>query len=86
MARMGWIWNRFRCLSGFALTVVCLWAQAAPVELVNGTFVFKGWSGGSRPAVFAGDATTPMLGTYTTESGNLHFIPRFQLAPGTSYQ
>ena len=83
---MGWIWNRFRCLSVLGLTAVCLLAQASQVELIDGMFVFQGWNGGPHPPVFAGDARTPMLGTYTVERGILLFHPRFPVAPGTRYQ
>jgi hypothetical protein len=83
---MGWIWNRFRCLSVFALTAVCLLAQASHVKLINGTFRFGGWNGGAKPPVFAGNASTPMLGTYSVERGVLLFHPRFPVAPGTRYQ
>jgi hypothetical protein len=83
---MGWIWNRFRCLSGFVLAAGCVFAQAAHVALVDGNFLFSEWQGGAEPAVFAGDSRTPMLGTYSVGRGVLLFHPRFPVAPGTRYQ
>src|ERR1019366_3182455 len=86
MDRMGWIWNRFRCLSAFALIAVCLPAQASYVELIDGTFRFEAWNGEAKPPVFAGNASTPMLGTYSADGRTLFFHPRFPVAPGMRYQ
>jgi hypothetical protein len=86
MASVASIWNRFRCLSAFALTAACVIAQSAHVALVDGTFRFEDWHGGTEPPVLAGDSRTPMLGTYSVERGTLIFHPRFPVAPGTTYR
>lgn len=65
------------------------------VEVRGGAFQLTGWTGGSQPPaggwvsvfpVYAGDSTTPMLGTYAVEDGALVFYPRFPLDPAVSYQ
>lgn len=83
-----WIWNLCRCLSALLLSAALAFAQGSSVTLEHGEFRLADWHGGAAPAfaVYAGPATTPMLGTYAIEGGTLVFRPRFPLEPGIRYR
>jgi hypothetical protein len=75
------------------LLALCCGAAAETIQLVDGIFKVEGirrdrspkdWS--SVFAIYAGPATTAMLGTYEFASGVLQFHPRFPLAPGVRYR
>jgi hypothetical protein len=88
--------NRRLPAAGLILIVaLAATAQQAHVEFRNGVFRLIGWSGGPEVpasgwesvfAVYAGNADTPMLGSYAVDSGALTFKPRFPISPGVSYR
>jgi hypothetical protein len=66
-------------------------ARGETIDLKDGVFRVSGirtelgnWS--AIFSVYAGDATTPMLGEYAFKSGVLEFRPRFPLASGVRYR
>jgi hypothetical protein len=90
-----WISNRCRCLSAVILCAVALTAAEVVVEVRDGTFSLRGWTGSSQPPpagwesafpIYAGASTTPMLGTYAVEGDALVFHPRFPLDSNTGYR
>ncbi len=96
MAR--WTCARSRCLSAIAATLllgVAAFAQDTltkpHVEYKDGVFRLVNWKASSEaPAlelvVYAADADSPMLGTYSQEGDTLVFRPRFPLSSGISYR
>jgi hypothetical protein len=58
-------------------------AAAQEIRMVNGRFVVSGVAGGATLHVYAGTGDVPpVIGSYSTENGNLVFSPRFPLGPG----
>jgi hypothetical protein len=96
MAR--WTCAQSRCLSAIAATLligVAAFAQDTltkpHVEYKDGVFRLVNWKASSEaPAlalvVYAADADSPMLGTYSQEGDTLVFRPRFPLSSGISYR
>jgi hypothetical protein len=96
MAR--WTCARSRCLSAIAATLlfgVAAFAQVTPdkphLEFKDGVFRLLNWKGsGEAPesvlSVYAADAQTPMLGSYSHEGDTLVFRPRFPLTRGVAYR
>lgn len=75
------------------LLALCCGAAAETIQLVDGVFKVEGIGKDRLPkdwppvfAVYAGSATTAMLGTYEFASGVLQFHPRFPLASGVRYR